>query len=115
MKKVDRKLAIKALLNLDEKTFGHDKGSGEAYWDWATDMGLCPEYDFDDPDFEKDRSNWPPDFVELLMAIGISPQEIVDISGRNTNCFPGDMCEAYGFTLPTAKENGEKNDPAGAC
>ena len=65
MKKVNRKQAIKALLSLQIMAFGHDKGSGEIYWDWSTDMGLCPEYDFDDPMFENNRNNWPPDFVEL--------------------------------------------------
>ena len=56
-----------------------------------------PEYDFDDPMFENNRNNWPPDFVELWMAVCISPKEIIDISGMNPKYFPKEMCMAYGF------------------
>lgn len=69
-------------------------------------MKLCPEYDPDDPHFEEDRNNWPPGFTELLMAVGISPQEIVDITGMNPKCFPEDMCRAYGFSTPLRRKNG---------
>lgn len=94
---ITRKQAIKALLALEDKAFGHDKGSGEMYQEFCELMGLCEEWDGES---ETKEENWAPGFWELLMAIGVKPQEIVDIGGINNLCFPPEMCQAYGTEVP---------------
>lgn len=91
IKPIGRKTAIRALCDLDEEAFGHDKGSGEAYMDWATGFGLCESWD------PEDDENWepPPDFYELLVAAGISPDEIIEATGCNPGMFPEEMRNAY--------------------
>lgn len=97
MKSVSREQALKALFSLDDFVFGHDKGSGEMYCEWAEHQGLCPEWDGESDVKEEDL---PPGFFELFLALGIQPQEIIDVLHVNPKCFPEEMCKAYGVTNP---------------
>lgn len=97
---IAREAAIKALLALEDKAFGHDKGSGEMYAEWCADRGLCQPWD---GEVETADEDLPPDFFELLLAVGVSPQEIVNIGWINHKCFPPEMCRAYGFSTPVGR------------
>ena len=101
--RITREAAIKALLSLEDRAFGHDKGSGEAYQEWAERLGLCPDWDGESRVRDEDM---PPNFEELLMAVGVSPQEIVAIAHINPKCFPPQMCRAYGFSPVRRKRRG---------
>lgn len=100
MKIITKEQALRALHELEETAFGHDKGSGDAYYEWACDQGLC-EYCCED-----EGEEWiadlhePPGILELFVAIGILPQTLVDILHVNPNMFPVEMCKAYNVPYP---------------
>lgn len=91
--KITRTEAIKALSSLFEKAFGSDKGSGEAYEEWCESNGLCPEWDGESVVKDEDM---PPSEFEIMLALGLNPQEIIDTLHINPLCIPNDMCIAYG-------------------
>ena len=78
-----REEAIKAINDLFDVAFGHDKGSDEAYIDWCEGLGLVT-YECDDNDA------WPEDWpgqYQFLAALGITEQEMIDILHLNPNMF----------------------------
>lgn len=75
-----RDKAIQCLDSLFERAFGSDKGSSQAYEEWCEEMGLC-EWDEEVDEYVGGRE--PPGQHQILSAVGISPQELVDVLGIN--------------------------------
>jgi hypothetical protein len=106
MKKITEEQAVKALEQLMEIHFGHDKGSGEMYQEWAENVGLCKSIWEEYPDgdwpseFDNDPDYQAPSCYELLMALGISPQKLVDTLHINPKIFDQEWCDMYGFEQP---------------
>lgn len=103
MDKINKKDAIKLLYAIPDDMFGCDKGSGEAYEEYMTRNGFCRDFyedypygDIPDEAYGEDKY-FAPGWVEILMAAGISPQEIHDITNINPKCFPDEACRLYGF------------------
>lgn len=93
-KKISKHLALKALLSLDSYAFGNDKGSDELYQEWCEENNLVPEWDEDRPLTNDDIA---PSFIELFLAIGITPQEIHSILKDNPCRYPKELTDLYGF------------------
>jgi hypothetical protein len=93
LKPIDRDVALRALWNLVEEAFGHDKGSGEAYEYWAAENKLCDEWDGES---EISDNQLPPSVQEILVAAGINPQELYGAIGINPHCFESEMLLSYG-------------------
>lgn len=118
---IKREKALKVLFDFCDFTFGNDKGSGMAYLEWAENNELCKQYDEYTKKLEENEDAAvsemieaeysPPDWIEILIAAGINPQELYEaIPGINPECFPAEMCEAYGFKpivpkIPVVIEN----------
>jgi hypothetical protein len=100
MKPITKEQAIKALHDLEEVAFGHDKGSGEAYLDWAIDQDLCEYCDEYEGEEWDDEIHAPPSIIELLVAIGVSPQDLVDVLCVNPHMFTPEMCRCYRVDCP---------------
>jgi hypothetical protein len=99
---IAREDAIRALDALFEQAFGHDKGSGEVYEAWCAEQGLCEEWDGEEDPIPPECE--PPCQHELMLALGLTPQEILDALHINPRCFPANMCAAYGMEPPAAEE-----------
>ena len=95
--RIMREQAIRSLDHLFEKVFGSDKGSREAYEEWATNEGLCEEWAGEEDITDQMR---PPGTLEFLLALGVTPQEIVDVIHLNPEIFDQQICDAYGMTPP---------------
>lgn len=98
-KPITRIDAIKVINELFERYFGNDKGSGELFWEFMEDMGLC-EYDYDTDTVITDS----PSQDEVLLAMGVQPQELIDILHINPNCYTEEMCKAYKVDMPKSGE-----------
>lgn len=97
IKALTREQAIKSICELFERYFGVEKGSAEMYQDFAEDLKLCEPWDGEG---EYKKENMPPDYNEFLLALGVKPQEIIDITHINTKCFDENMCKMYGVEIP---------------
>lgn len=95
---VTRKQSIKIINELFEEHFGSDKGSGEAYVEWMERMGLA---EFSEDDMTTVVN--PPGQLEFLMALGVTPQELVDTLGINHRIFPKQFCALYRMKKPALK------------
>jgi hypothetical protein len=82
--KVTREKAIKAINELFDRHFGCDKGSGEDYQEWAEDMKLCEPWDGEGSFTEE---NYPPGQWDILQAIGVTQDEIIELLGANPAIF----------------------------
>lgn len=78
-----REQAIKAIHDLFDHAFGHDKGSDEMYIDWCDSHGLVV---FEDDGGEPIASDWPGE-LQFLAALGVTEQEMVDVLHINPKVF----------------------------
>lgn len=84
MREITRADAIKALDSLFEKAFGNDKGSGEMYEDWARERGLCDDWDGYG---EVTDGMVPPGQWDILLAMGVTPAELIEHLHANPAIF----------------------------
>lgn len=99
-KKIARAAAIRALEGLFERAFGSEKGSGDAYSEWCEEVGLCETWDGEE-EF-RDEHN-PPCQYELMLALGLTPQEIVNALHINPKTFSPELCDGYAVAIPSRK------------
>jgi hypothetical protein len=107
MKKFDpvsRKAAIKTIDQLFETHFGSEKGSTEAYVDFMEQRGFCEFTDEGGVDKE------PPCQYEFLLALGVTPQELVDVLGINHKIFTKDFCDMYNAKKPVGSKQVNCNE-----
>jgi hypothetical protein len=99
LKPVTRKQAVAAILEMFDRWVGCEKGSSEMWSAFCEDMKLIPEWDG-----KAGTEVAPPSPEEFLLALGVVPQEMVNVKGYNPGVvFPAEMCEAYGVPRPTRK------------
>lgn len=87
MREITRAEAIKALESVFDKAFGNDKGSGDAYEDWAREQGLCADWDGEE---EITDDMLAPGQWDLLLAVGVTPEELIEHLHANPEIFNRD-------------------------
>jgi hypothetical protein len=83
MKEISRELAIKALDSMWDVAF--PEGSQERLQFWAEERHLCDEWDPEDEGTQEDAR--PPGVWDLLLAIGVTRQELIDYCNANPKIF----------------------------
>ena len=101
IKPVTREQAIKVINTLFEEHFGSEKGSNDAYFEFMEKMKFV---EFDD---DGNTIGEAPGQYEFLIALGVQPQEIVDVLGINHQIFTKSFCVAYGAKKPKKTINKE--------
>jgi len=81
MEKPTREQAIKVIEAIFDRAFGNDKGSNDAYCEFMENMGLA-KYDDDYNTIEQ-----PPGMYDIMMALGITADELVSILHLNPKIF----------------------------
>ena len=84
MDKITRVQAIKAIDSLFDRYFGSDKGSNELYESWASDNKLCEPWNGEE---ELTEEHIPPGQFDILMALGITKEELIEHLGVNPEIF----------------------------
>lgn len=83
MRTITRELAIKAMDSMWEIAF--PEGSQERVQYWAEACHLCDEWDPDDEGVQEGAR--PPGIWDLLLALGVTPQELIALCHANPAIF----------------------------